>query len=82
MPPGVLRPFETIDAALVHVVVVREPHENKKLSRAAAQRGIDRRADANSVPILELQNLPPEIADAELFAGPCAVKRTLYHLTP
>jgi len=82
MPPGVFRSLEAVDATLVHVVVMREPHENKKLSRAPAQCRIIVGAEQIPVPVLELQSLPTGIADAELFAGPRAVKRTLYHLTP
>jgi hypothetical protein len=32
MPPGILRPVEAGDAALVHVHAVREPDEDPNLS--------------------------------------------------
>jgi hypothetical protein len=35
MPLPVFRPDETRDASVMHVVAVREPHEDPKLSRAA-----------------------------------------------
>jgi len=40
MPPRVLRPVETRDPAMVHVIAVREPDEDAKLSGTATRRMI------------------------------------------
>jgi hypothetical protein len=37
MSPGILRPVETGNAALVHVNTVRKPDENPDLSRAPSR---------------------------------------------
>jgi hypothetical protein len=76
MPPGVLRPLETVDAAVVHVVVVREPYEDAKLSRAAAQRRISHRSMRQRSSIFgTAQNLPRVDAPRGII---CPPQRTLY----
>jgi len=40
MPARVLRSVETFDAAMVHVIAVREPDEDAKLSGTATRRMI------------------------------------------
>src|SRR3954462_13009314 len=47
MSPGVLRSLEARDAAMVHVVIVRESDQDQKLSRAPAPRRIGHPAPAD-----------------------------------
>ncbi len=44
VPPGVLRPVEAGDAAMVHVDAVREPQQDAQLSRAPSRRRVNLRS--------------------------------------